>query len=65
MYLRYSPPLVEVWQQQVYLPMQGIEVGIHHLIARHSHRVAPAIVAQVLAKGHVYVKRNVVYRGFV
>ena len=60
MYLRDFPTLIEVWQQDVQLLMQGLKIGFHGLIFRHRQRVAAAIVAQMPAERHMDVERKMI-----
>ena len=65
MYLTNFAVFAQMGKQQVNLFVQCRKVGFNAFRFRHRHRVTTAIVAQVLAKRHVDVERDVVGRGIV
>ena len=64
-YLRNTPLTAEHWQQQFYLAMERLDVGLNRRLALHAVRVTGAIVAQMAAEGYVQIEREVALFGRV
>ena len=64
-YLTNFAIFAQMGKQQVNLFVESVKISLNAFRFRHRHRVAATIVAQVLAKRHMDVERDVVCRSIV